>query len=117
MRARGWGDIAARLARLEQPADQYREIRHLGRVVAEMLHDALDALARMDAAAALEVARRDRLIRVRSELERRLRVFINLPFEALDRMSAQRHVDEIGGEARAEPPQLGSGGAASHDTR
>ena len=59
--------------------------------------------------------RRLALIRVRSELERRLRVFINLPFEALDRMSAQRHVDEIGGEARAEPPQLGSGGAASHE--
>jgi arsenate reductase len=40
--------------------------------------------------------RRLTLIRVRSELERRLRVFINLPLASLDRLSAQRHVDEIG---------------------
>jgi arsenate reductase (thioredoxin) len=40
--------------------------------------------------------RRLMLIRVRSELERRIRVFINLPFASLDRLSAQRHVDEIG---------------------
>jgi protein-tyrosine-phosphatase len=45
--------------------------------------------------------RRLSLIRVRSELERRLRVFINLPLASLDRMSAQRHVDEIGKE---QPP-------------
>jgi protein-tyrosine-phosphatase len=40
--------------------------------------------------------RRLALIRVRSELERRLRVFINLPLASLDRMSAQSHVDSIG---------------------
>ena len=40
--------------------------------------------------------RRLALIRVRSELERRLRVFVNLPLSSLDRMSAQRHVDDIG---------------------
>jgi phosphate transport system protein len=54
--------IASRLASMERPANQYREIKHLGRLVAEMVHDALDAFARMDADAALEVARRDRLI-------------------------------------------------------
>lgn len=37
-----------------------------------------------------------KLIRIRSELERRLRVFINLPLASLDRLSAKRHVDEIG---------------------
>jgi arsenate reductase (thioredoxin) len=42
--------------------------------------------------------RRLALIRVRSELERRLRVFVNLPLASLDRMSAQRHVDDIGSE-------------------
>ena len=36
------------------------------------------------------------LIRTRSELERRLRVFINLPMESLDRMSLQAHLDAIG---------------------
>lgn len=43
-----------------------------------------------------ETERRLSLIRVRSELERRIRVFINLPLSSLDRMSAQRHVDDIG---------------------
>jgi arsenate reductase (thioredoxin) len=42
--------------------------------------------------------RRLALIRVRSELERRLRVFVNLPFESLDRMSLQSEVHEIGRE-------------------
>ena len=40
--------------------------------------------------------RRLSLIRVRAELERRLRLFLNLPFESLDRMSLQRQVDDIG---------------------
>jgi arsenate reductase (thioredoxin) len=44
--------------------------------------------------------RRLSLIRTRSELERRLRVFINLPFASLDRMSLQDHVDKIDGESR-----------------
>lgn len=44
--------------------------------------------------------RRLSLIRVRAELERRLRVFLNLPFESLDRMSLQRQVDAIGEKRR-----------------
>lgn len=56
------GRIAARLARLDRPADKYHEIRHLGRLAAEMLRSALDAFARMDAESALEVARRDQLV-------------------------------------------------------
>ena len=44
------------------PADKYREIKHLGRVVSEMVHDALDAFARMDVESALRVARQDRLV-------------------------------------------------------
>jgi arsenate reductase (thioredoxin) len=42
--------------------------------------------------------RRLALIRVRSELERRLRIFVNLPLASLDRMSAQRYVDDIGND-------------------
>ena len=34
--------------------------------------------------------------RVMTELERRLHVFANLPFESLDRMSLKKHVDDIG---------------------
>src|SRR5687767_12574212 len=40
--------------------------------------------------------RRRALQRTRSELERRLRVFTNLPVESLDRMSLQIHLDELG---------------------
>ena len=56
------GYIASRLASMERPPDKYREIKHLGRVVSEMVHDALDAFARMDADAALVVAQRDKLV-------------------------------------------------------
>jgi protein-tyrosine-phosphatase len=51
------------------------------------------------------VERRHTLIRVRAELERRLRVFMNLPFASLDRLSAQRHLDDLGSSAMAEFPE------------
>ncbi len=56
------GYIGSRLATMERPADRYREIKHLGRVVEEIVHDALDAFARLDADAAVAVAKRDRLV-------------------------------------------------------
>ena len=40
--------------------------------------------------------RRRVLVRARTELERRLRVFANLPVKSLDRMSLQAHVDALG---------------------
>lgn len=40
--------------------------------------------------------RRRALLRTRTELERRLRVFANLPVESLDRMSLQAHLDSLG---------------------
>jgi arsenate reductase len=40
--------------------------------------------------------RRLALIRARTELERRLRVFANLPVKSLDRMSLQAQVDALG---------------------
>jgi protein-tyrosine-phosphatase len=36
------------------------------------------------------------LIRVRAELERRLRIFANLPFESLDHLVTQQHLDSLG---------------------
>ena len=33
------GYIASRLATMERPADKYREVKHLGRQVAQMVHD------------------------------------------------------------------------------
>lgn len=50
------------------------------------------------------VERRRALISTRSQLERRLRVFANLPLESLDRLSLQAHVDDIGApEGDAKP--------------
>jgi phosphate transport system protein len=56
------GFIAAKLASMEKPADHYREIRHLGRLVIGLVHDALHAFARLDADEAFEVARSDRKV-------------------------------------------------------
>jgi phosphate transport system protein len=56
------GYIASRLATMERPADKYREVKHLGRQVAKMVHDALDAFARMDSQAALKTAREDKMV-------------------------------------------------------
>jgi protein-tyrosine-phosphatase len=42
------------------------------------------------------VERRQALIRTRAELERRLRVFTNLPMRSLDRLSLQSQVDALG---------------------
>src|SRR6202453_2851391 len=54
--------IASRLATMEQPEDGYRAVKHLGRHVAQMVHDALDAFARMDSQAALKTAQEDRMV-------------------------------------------------------
>jgi arsenate reductase len=32
------------------------------------------------------------------EISQRLRIFLNLPFEKLDRMSLQKHLHELGGQ-------------------
>ena len=56
------GLIAARLATVERPADRYREVKHLGRRVQMLVHDTLDAFARLDANAALETCRKDRQV-------------------------------------------------------
>ena len=56
------GYIGARLASMETPSDRYREIKNIGRLVAEMVHDSLDAFARLDADSAVAVAKKDRLV-------------------------------------------------------
>ena len=45
-----------------------------------------------------EAEKRLSLLRTRSELERRLRVFMNLPMESLDRMSLQAQISTLGSE-------------------
>jgi phosphate transport system protein len=53
------GHIAAKLASVERAPDRYREIKHMGDLVAGMVHGALDAFARLDIEQALAIARRD----------------------------------------------------------
>jgi phosphate transport system protein len=97
--------IATRLAREERPSDNYREARHLGHAAVEMLHDALDAFARMDAVAALDISRRDRLLD--EEFEAIQREGISFMLEnprairrALDLMWIARALERIGDHAK-----------------
>jgi phosphate transport system protein len=56
------GHTAARLATQDRVADRYRELKHIGELVSELVRGALDAFARLDTDAALQVARRDRVV-------------------------------------------------------
>ena len=51
--------MAVELADLDRPRSQYHETQTLGESVQRMVHDALDAFARMDVDAALKVAQYD----------------------------------------------------------
>jgi len=90
---------------MERPADSYREVKHLGRQVARMVHDALDAFARMDPQAALRVAREDQTID--EEYESIQRQCITFMMEdprqirrALDVMWVVRALERIGDHAK-----------------
>jgi phosphate transport system protein len=99
------GFIASRLATMERPENKYREIKHLGRIVSEMVHESLDAFARMDAEGALRVARQDRV--VDEEYEAIHRQCITFMMEdprairrALDVMWVVRSLERIGDHAK-----------------
>jgi phosphate transport system protein len=99
------GLIASRLATMERPENKYREIKHLGRIVSEMVHGALDAFARMDAEGALAVARQDRV--VDEEYDAIHRQCITFMMEdprtirrALDVMWVVRSLERIGDHAK-----------------
>ena len=56
------GSLAARLAGLERPSTNYRELRNLARQVKQMIRGALDAFARLDAKGALDVVKADDVV-------------------------------------------------------
>jgi phosphate transport system protein len=99
------GYIASRLATMERPADRYREIKHLGRLAQQMVHDSLDAFARLDADAALKNCREDRVLD--DEFESIQRQCITFMMEdprtirrALDVLWVARSLERIGDHAK-----------------
>ena len=56
------GALAARLAAVERPSTNYRELRNLARHVKQMIHGALDAFARLDTQQALEIVKADEVV-------------------------------------------------------
>ena len=56
------GYIASRLATMERPADKYREVKHLGRQVAQMVHDALTRSRAWTRRRRCKTAQEDRMV-------------------------------------------------------
>ena len=83
--------LAVKLAEQERPASRYGELRHLGDQASEMVSHALDAFARRDVAAAIEISHEDR--RVDEEYESVMRQGITHMME--DPRSIRRVIDTL----------------------
>jgi phosphate transport system protein len=97
--------IAARLAMRERPNNRYRELRNLGELVTGMVHDTLDAFARLDTKLALEVLRRDRTVDEEYEAIHRQNITFMMEDprsirRALDVMWVVRSLERIGDHAK-----------------
>ena len=99
------GYLASQLALQERPVDRYRALRHLGDPVGSMLHQALDAFARLDPELALRVVREDKA--VDQEYEALTRQAITMMMEdprsirrMLDMLWVARALERIGDHAK-----------------
>ena len=99
------GRMGTHLASQDRPKGAYGEIEHLGRHVREMVRGSLDAFARMDPDAAVEVAREDS--KIDREYEGIIRQCMTFMMEdprtirrMLDIMWAVRALERIGDHAR-----------------
>jgi phosphate transport system protein len=97
--------MAAQLAEMERPKNRYLELQALGTHVRQMVHDALDAFARQDSEAAMQVAKED--LQVDSEYESIMRQSITYMMEdprtitrVLDVIWSARALERIGDHAR-----------------
>ena len=99
------GHAAARLGAADNPFDRFRELRHIGDLVSDMVHGALDAFARLEPEAAVAVARKDRM--VDEEYEAIQRQCITFMMEdprsirrTLDVLALARALERIGDHAK-----------------
>ena len=97
--------IAMRLAGVERPADRYREVKHLGLLVQQIVHDSLDAFARLDASAVSDIVGRDRVIDHEYESIQRQNITFMMEDprtirRALDVMWVVRALERVGDHAK-----------------
>ncbi len=92
--------MALNLSEKDRPKKNYRELHSMGNQVLSMLHDALDAFARLDSKQAVEVAQRD--LEVDAEYEGIVRQLITYMMEdprtvtkAIDMMWSARSLERI----------------------
>jgi phosphate transport system protein len=97
--------MAVRLAAEERPQNAYAELQTLGNHVRQMVHDALDAFARLDIEAAIRVARED--LKVDQKYDGLMRQMITFMMEdprtisrMLNMIWAARALERIGDHAR-----------------
>lgn len=99
------GYLAAGLAMSRQPKNRYREVRNLGVHVKQMVHESLNAFARLDPDEAFKVAKRD--VEVDEHYESILRQLITFMMEdprtirpLLSVMWVARALERIGDHAK-----------------
>jgi len=97
--------MAVKLANEERPKNNYAEVQTLGNHVRAMVHEALDAFARMDIEAAVRTAHEDR--KIDQKYDGVMRQMITFMMEdprtitrALDVIWAARALERIGDHAR-----------------
>ena len=97
--------MGLQLANQERPKNNYSELQSMGKIVREMLHNSLNAFARMDVEEALRVVHEDK--KVDHEYEAIMRQRITFMMEdprsiarSLDVMWAARSLERMGDHAR-----------------